>query len=468
MKALKRIISVGILSAMLFAFAACGKTQNNPGGGNAADYDFDGATIDIYCDENTGDPGDGSIVLSYNSTSAEADALRKRISELEQNYNCTIKITPVLSDIEKQVSSLVASNSKGEIDLIFARSYYLRKWGNADYLVDVMDYADTVDYTDSFRWGTKNTLELLTCKGKLIGVTPACFVDQLPPFYYVLVANDNIVERAGFSNPNVYLEEGTWNRDTFADMVRECTDASTGVYGLDTGRETFLTLAMLSNGATLYDPETGVTGYRSSAAARGLDWGVQFLRDHASEIYDNAEYHEKLYEGNAALGTVDAVSTSNKVANNNEIADSQSKGFSILNFPYGPDADENTACGYISTTLNALCIPIIASDVEASAVVMEYLFSPMDLYPDFESLKSYYKNNIYWDDNDVELIFSLAEKAEYNYWVEGMSSIFENIAESAYVNGAQTALSASVDAIDNVLKTGNVITNKEGFETYWD
>ena len=291
MKALKRIISVGILSAMLFAFAACGKTQNNPGGGNAADYDFDGATIDIYCDENTGDPGDGSIVLSYNSTSAEADALRKRISELEQNYNCTIKITPVLSDIEKQVSSLVASNSKGEIDLIFARSYYLRKWGNADYLVDVMDYADTVDYTDSFRWGTKNTLELLTCKGKLIGVTPACFVDQLPPFYYVLVANDNIVERAGFSNPNVYLEEGTWNRDTFADMVRECTDASTGVYGLDTGRETFLTLAMLSNGATLYDPETGVTGYRSSAAARGLDWGVQFLRDHASEIYDNAEYH---------------------------------------------------------------------------------------------------------------------------------------------------------------------------------
>ena len=139
-----------------------------------------------------------------------------------------------------------------------------------------------------------------------------------------------------------------------------------------------------------------------------------------------------------------------------------------MNFPYGPDADENTACGYISTTLNALCIPIIASDVEASAVVMEYLFSPMDLYPDFESLKSYYKNNIYWDDNDVELIFSLAEKAEYNYWVEGMSSIFENIAESAYVNGAQTALSASVDAIDNVLKTGNVITNKEGFETYWD
>ena len=180
--ALKRIVSVFLILIMLFAFTACNKNPEKPEDGGG-DYDFGGATITIYCDENTGDSGDNTIYLSKNSTSSEAETLKARVAEIEENYNCKIEIRTVASDIEKQVSSLIASNSKGSVDLIFARSYYLRKWGNADYLVDVNDYSDIVDYTDSFRWGTKNTLELLTCNGKIIGVTPACFVDKIHPFY---------------------------------------------------------------------------------------------------------------------------------------------------------------------------------------------------------------------------------------------------------------------------------------------
>ena len=143
-----------------------------------------------------------------------------------------------------------------------------------------------------------------------------------------------------------------------------------------------------------------------------------------------------------------------------------------MNFPYGPDVSEedeaNVACGYISTTLNALCIPIIASDVEMSAVVMETLFRPLDIYPDFESLKAYYKNSIYWDDNDVELIYSLAEKAEYNYWVEGFSNVLDTIANNAMTNGANAALESVVNTIDNMLTQNGIIENKEGFATYWE
>lgn len=473
MKSMKRIVSVVLLVVMLFAFAACGGNEENPSGTSTGDYDFDGATITIYCDENTGSGDDNENFLSYASSSVEAETLQERIAQMEEDYNCTIEVTTVATDIEKQVSSLIASNSKGSVDIIFARSYYLRKWGNADYLVDVNEYSDIVDYTDSFRWGTKNTLELLTCNGKMIGVTPACFVDQLPPFYYVIVSNDKLVMDAGFLDPNVYLEEGTWNRDTFIQMIDECTDASRGIYGLDTGVETFLTLSMLSNGAKIYDETTGRTGFRGTAAVNGLSWGVDVLNNHSASIYLNDDFHEMLYAGNAALGTCDAVETSKTVAKNTSISDSTNNtGFSILNFPYGPDVSEedeaNVACGYISTTLNALCIPIIASDVEMSAVVMETLFRPLDIYPDFESLKAYYKNSIYWDDNDVELIYSLAEKAEYNYWVEGFSNVLDTIANNAMTNGANAALESVVNTIDNMLTQNGIIENKEGFATYWE
>ena len=99
---------------------------------------------------------------------------------------------------------------------------------------------------------------------------------------------------------------------------------------------------------------------------------------------------------------------------------------------------------------------------------MEKLFEPTEQYPDFESLKNYYKTQIYWNDSDVELIYSLAENAEYNYWVEGMSTVLENIASAAYANGANAALSSSLGVIDSLLTKNGIIENKEGFATYWD
>ena len=466
LKAFKRIAAIVLLLAMVFSLAACGEKKNENTGGEG-EYDFDGQTITIYCDENTGGTDDDNFYLSYNATTAEAETLKARVEQIQKDYNCKIEIKTVPTDIEKQISSLIASNSKGSVDIIFARSYYLRKWGNADYLVDIGDVSDVIDYTDSFRWGTKSTLELLTCNGKLIGVTPACFRDQLPPFYYVIVSNDKLVTNAGFYKPSVYLEEGTWDRDMFTKIVEECTDSSKDVYGLDTGLETFLTLSMLSNGAKLYDETTGKTGFRGLNVANGLDWGVNFLKSHTSQVFLNDDYHEKFYAGNAALGTADAVSTSNKIAANTSLSGS-SMGFTLLNFPKGPDATDDTALGYISTTLNALCIPTIATDPEASAVVMEKLFEPMDAYKTFDDLKNYYKTQIYWNDSDVELIYSLADKAEYNYWVEGMATVLENIASSAYSNGANAALSSSLGVIDSLLTKNGIIENKKGFATYWD
>lgn len=66
----------------------------------------------------------------------------------------------------------------------------------------------------------------------MIGVHSRLFVDQLPPFYYVIVSNDNLLWNAGFLDPNVYLEEGTWNRDTFIQMIDECTEQAEVFTGL--------------------------------------------------------------------------------------------------------------------------------------------------------------------------------------------------------------------------------------------
>ena len=72
MKSMKRIVSVVLLVVMLFAFAACGGNEENPSGTSTGDYDFDGATITIYCDENTGSGDDNENFLSYASSSVAA------------------------------------------------------------------------------------------------------------------------------------------------------------------------------------------------------------------------------------------------------------------------------------------------------------------------------------------------------------------------------------------------------------
>ena len=76
MKAFKRIAATVLLLAMVFSLVACGEKPNNNTGGDG-EYDFDGQTITIYCDENTGgSDGDniyfgpgavGNITISKNN-----------------------------------------------------------------------------------------------------------------------------------------------------------------------------------------------------------------------------------------------------------------------------------------------------------------------------------------------------------------------------------------------------------------
>lgn len=420
-------------------------------------YDFSSEEIIIVCDENN---SDDFLYFSYDSV--EAEELLRRKSEIEEKYGCKITVSNVENDVESFVSSKIASNSKSDIDIIMAFSYYIRRWAGAGYLYDIADYSDIIDYTDSFRWGTKNDLEALAVNGKIYGLLPACFPDNLRSFFYVITTNNQLMKDAGYGDMSVYQEEGTWSREKFEEFIANCSQIDKGIYSLDTGLESFLTTCIYSGGGTIYDSDTGKSGLNNQGVTDSLAWGKGILENYSQQIYLHDDFRDMFLTGYAAMATADSSSITETISKNENIGE-----FSVLPFPKSENANENTATGYIHSYKHILAIPKIAGDIEASAVVISELFKPLSTMSNSEAIRQYYKQNVFWSDKDVEILFEESEKAEYSYWQEGFHNVLTTIANSTMSSTPAAAIQSSIPTAEHIIEN-TIKENKEGVELYFE
>lgn len=452
MKKFLKTLSLFILSSVFLVGCSPKVNENN----NTPEYDFSEQEITIVCDENN-----SNDFLYFLTDSPEAEELNKRKSEIEQKYNCKITIQKEENSIDTFVSSKSASNSKGDIDILLSLSYYVRRWAEAGYLVDVADYSEIIDYQDSFRWGTKNDLETGAVNGHLYGLIPTCWPDNIKSFFYIIVTNNKLMKDFGYSDITVYQEEGNWSRETFEEFIANCSQENKGIYSLDTGLESFLTTCIYSGGGEIYDSNSGKTGLRNPGALEGLTWGRNILDKYSDKIHLHDDYRDKFLEGSASMTTGDSALITGKISKNNDIGE-----FSLLPFPKGPNADENTATGYIHSYNHMISIPQIADDVEASAAVVEALFKPFSTMQNQEQLEEYYRNNIFWSDKDVDILLKENNKAEYNYWQEGFHNVMTSIATMTETTSPASAIEASISAAETIIDK-NISENKEGFDLYF-
>lgn len=453
MKRFLRFSALLLISS--FFLTSCGNEKQ----GNIADadFDFDGQAVQIVLDENNSDD-----FLWFTADSSEAEELLKRKNEIEKNYNCEIVFQKQENDIGNFVSSKLASNSNGDIDILISLSYYTRRWAKSGYLIDVINYSDIIDYTDSFRWGYQNDLETAAVDGRLYGIIPYCFPDNMRSFFYILVTNNRLMSEAGYDDMSVFQEENNWSRDIFEELIKNCAQQDKGIYSLDTGLESFLTNSVYASGGSVYNKDTDHTGLRNAGALDGLSWGCEILNKYRDNIYLHDDFRDKFLEGNAAMTTGDSSAITGQFAKNSDIGE-----FSLLPFPKGSKTDENTATGYIHSFRHMISIPTITDDTEASAVIINELFKPLPSIQNEEDLKQYYRNNVFWSDKDVEILFRESANAEYNYWQEEFHTVLTNMASEALAVSPSAAIVSSIDVAEQIIDK-SVRENKEGFKLYFE
>ena len=447
---MKKTIFVLFLTILLLS--GCGKTETKP----EDKTDLLGSEINIVCDENN-----CNGFLWFSSDSKEAEEMRQRKEKIENDLNCKINIVNVETGIESYISSKTASNATGDADITISLSYYVRRWGKAGYLTDIAEISDEIGFPDTFRWGDENDLETTAVDGTIYGIIPKSFPDNLKSFFYFIVTNDTLVTKATGVSTDIYRENGL-SRDDLEFLVKNSYQPDSGIYGLDTGLESFLTTCIYSGGGSVYNEETGKTGLRDAGTLEALTWGTDFLNKNSDSIYLHDDFRDMFLSGKAAVATADTAAITDDIADNTEIGK-----FSVFAFPKGSYAKDNTAAGYIHSYKHAIAVPKITSDVEATAAVINEFFAPLSYLSNEDDLKKYYKNEVFWADEDVDTVFSESAKGRYNYWQEGFHTIMTNIAEASVSRSPTAALSSAVTVADNAVET-TVKPNREGLKLYFE
>jgi hypothetical protein len=436
----------------LFIFTVSCTTERTevPEAENEIAVDFNGNEFIILTNK--------TDMLGYKEDTVLADSLHERISKVENTANCTVKLD-YRTDINSYVPASIAAGTDCG-NLFFIDAYEFRTLGNGGYLLDIAEYSDTVDYRDSFRWGTRSTLELMTCNGVLYGVTPASWIDHLTPYYFVLVANDSILIKNGFAAPVEYYEKKTWTLDLLEDIVKTCYDEQSGIYGIESNYEFIARMALYCNGFRLVD-ENNQNGWYSENATIALNWTSDFLKNNIKCIANTGATSENFMKNSAALCTTDVI----RLCQN--IAFSDVDSFTVLPFPSGKSVEYGYMGGFLSTNMCCIGIPVSSDTIDESAYLINNIFAPMEGLDTLEDLKAYYTTNLFFHKSDIELVFELASSAEYNYWVENVWGSVASITSNIRSKSATELIQTYTPKLDKYL-TDYVIPNKQGLNSYFN
>jgi len=407
---------------------------------------------------------DTAKYFGYELHTPAYDALLKRINEVENKYNCTVSLTA--SDI---IETLVTSYIAGGVDLcdaLFLDALPFRHLAAGGYLMDLNSYSDIIDVNDSFRWGTKNVLEICAYNGHLYGITPAAWIDKLSPYYFLVITNNDILLKNGFKHPHEYYEDSTWNRTIFEEIVSKCADIDKGIYGIDTSDEFIGRMAVYSDGVGLIDEASGApqSAWHSELVKDNLQWAADFVAANKQYITQAGESYDEFIAGNSAMALSAVYHFCRKI-----IFTSAMNDYSVMPFPCSDSAEPGTCGGFFSTGLDTISLISTTVNERETATVINDIWAPMDGCETQELLDDYYLSNVFFSETDIEILKNCLNNTRYNYWVEKAFDPIQQIVQSV-ISGKYTPS----QAIDTYIGTADeyvisiIVPNEEGLETYFN
>lgn len=433
---------------------------------------WDGQTFEIIqtsaIDENP---------LYYIRDTVLADNALQRLNDVADNHNCTIKLKYI--GVDSTFKTLMAATlSTGEAlgDIIFTDPYQIRDFGNLGGLVNIENLSDYIDIFDADKWGEPNVWEFLMCNGVMCGVVPVSWLQMSPGIFYPIVFNADVTASFGVYDLRESYENGQWTRDKMLEVITTCTNntLATPIKGMAACLKHFIRAALLNNGTTFAEFNDDLTeyscGWATEAGIEALQW-VKDVIDNYDEYmfeftntgYGDWNYTNPFMNGEAAL----LLTSSGEIFDNIAY---EVENFGVLPFPSGPYGDSSKYVGFYEKA-ETLSIPIYAKEVECSAILIDEIFSPLEQYPDQESIASYYNSQVFSDNRDYKLLTELSKNCKYSFWPDGgdafLNQIYSNLSKSTPVEIIEAYGTSSDECIiEQMIPSILTIRRITGDDTY--
>ncbi len=373
---------------------------------------------------------DVGSTLGYINNTEFADLALQRIKDTEEKYNMVLDVVIVPSAAQNAYYSVLTGDY--EFDFIQEESYDVVDYVIAGTFTDLSALSG-MDALDEEKWGSRYLLSSMMYEGGLYGVIPAKHpMKTQNSMSSVLAINENYIRALNETDPRDYYENGEWTWDTF---TRVLTDyAHTGqvsnefVYALASKEDWFTRAVSLSNGddyLTVNEDGSYEMGFYTATALKAFDQANEWWNGATAGNIHKGGGVDQLNAGETVIALIDSyqvLSGTSSVAYNLE-------NFGIVPFPCGPDAKPGWYKSFYESADFVLSIPITAPDADASALVIDSLFEPLDGYETDADILAYLTRNYFMDERDAKYFFEIAsnEHAIYIDHKHGLTGFFPQI-----------------------------------------
>lgn len=364
--------------------------------------------------------------LSYNKDSVFGELAINRFAEIEAKYNCTITKSSNFETIKDIVA--LAATGDDTISVIVEHVHYGgNSYKKEGLLLPMSEVSDIIDYTDSFKWGSKNILEIFMYETELYGLIPASWPENIfMSTDFLLVVNEDMVASLGKNDPREYVEKNEWNRDTFVNIIKEYYHQDNNgdpVSSLTFGSRHMIDMSFRSFGVEIAQKidNKWVSGYASEKGIAALEWAKNFLYGELKNFTSKKDMKSQIADFIDSR-TVMSMLHSNYTFSTSTSGDSSSDitncgiQYGILPFPSG---DGTQYIAQYERVINGIMIPSFAAETEWIATIVNDIFEPLDGYDTIDKMKDYYTQYLFFDKRDTDVIMALTENARYLFHDEG-------------------------------------------------
>jgi len=477
---MKKMSKLVILILAMFVFAtACG-AQEAPesfdidlDSGSDGSIDLAGFEMIYEFGSNEADGVVSENVLGYVPDSQFADLAKERIRDIENDYNCKIKIN---YNSTQRCHTFISLSYAGVFmcDVISGISDMWADAARAGMLVGLSDLEEYIDYKDENKWGNRSILEVIYYENDLYGLIPMGWPElNHSSFGYPLAVNEDIVSILGQTDPREFVENGEWTWAKFRECLANYTyteGSETRYYGLSAHWPYYTEMFIRSNGDSLvYKDADGnySYGFNTPTAIAAMEeakaiWHTDLSHTIISDMNDTVEQTvDDFVNGDAVM----CVAPTGYLYGQDARISLNVENFGILTWPLGPEAEPGHVYGIMENNNYCIAFSSLSSNTESSAIIINALYEPLPGFETHEEIKAYMEHNYFFDSRDCDNFFEMYLNQEYNYFHYNMRTQYIGFMENTSRTISQHYDSV-VDIINEIF-TEDIMPSVRGIEAVW-
>lgn len=418
---MKRKFTLLLLVLLVFGLFGCAPSDTGTKGQDAVENE----TLDLYEYEFVylqRQNEESLYFFGYNEGTELAEAARHRVKDVEQTLNCFISTEQVRNDNLAQTMQLGVASGSAEWSAV-------QEWGHdfdviglirGDYFLPMSEVEGIIDYKDAAKWGSENMLLPFCYQNELYGIYP----NYWPEFGFLCVDhllcfNLDLAKESGVGDPRTMLEQGTWNRTAFSDLVQDLTleRPEEKIYGFGVNHFHFYEMAFLTDGGTyVQETEDGYTDrLNTMETVESFTWADDFFAANETAIYPSLMDTDLIVDLFCKEKISMCLTHSYFIFSQSEKIAYEVENQGLLPFPLKDGDTSQNWMGQFERMEYALHIPVTAVDVEASAHILNAIYEPLAGYETKDDRMAYYNRTLFHDERDCALIMQLMDNIQYTF-----------------------------------------------------